>query len=167
MRENCEKISRMNSSSDFNSGAPISALRRTPSCATNGSSGETRQRSVDEQLSLLKGQPMSELMLYPIQVVQDVVRAGVKPKWPRVTPNCDLTLTSRFSTLVQSLTRVTAPSNIKVNGLRFVGWPMATPPTQTSDAYANDRRHVADFQLSAFNLVFVIRATCNQSIGNR
>jgi len=39
---------------------------------------------------------------------------------------------------------------------------MATPPT------TDDRRHAADsFQLSAFNLVFVIRATCNQAIGNR
>lgn len=132
-RESAEKVSRMNSSSDFNSAGPT-LLKRTNSSSTNPSLGEMRQRSVDEQLSLLKGQPMSELMLYPI------CQAGGGEM------------------------RITAPSNIKVNGLRFVGWPMASPPATHGD---DDDKHRGSDSIRAFNLVFVIRATCGQSVGRR
>ena len=58
-------------------------------------------------------------------------------------------------------TKCIAPSNIKVNGLRFLGWPIAIPRLENDDKKKNGD------SIRAFNLVFVIRATCSQSVGKR
>jgi len=50
---------------------------------------------------------------------------------------------------------IRAPSNIKVNGLRYVGWPVAV------------QNNAAKKHITGFNLVFAIKATCKQEVGQR
>ncbi|CAG5095540.1 Oidioi.mRNA.OKI2018_I69.XSR.g14230.t1.cds [Oikopleura dioica] len=114
-----KNVSRMNSVSEFGLAnlSAFNSLRRT-----NSGAGETRPKSIEEQLVNLKGLPLATLLLNEFSDKENGIRA---------------------------------PSNIKVNGLRYVGWPTRVQNNA-------EKKHI-----TGFNLVFAIKASCDQEVGQR